>query len=307
MKTHQGSPALLILAAGMASRYGGLKQLESLGPNGETFIDYSVYDAIRAGFGKIVFVIRKSIEKEFNDALLRKFSGRISIAAVSQELDNLPAGFAPPKDRIKPWGTGHAVWTAASAISEPFAVINSDDFYGFRSFQKMAAFLNDPRRNGHYALMGYRLDKTLSANGPVSRGICAVGEDDILESVVEYTKIERTAKGIFGTTPGGQSAVFWGDELASMNMMGFDPSVFARLEEGLKDFLRREGDQPGSEFYLPMVVNDLIRSGKAKVKLLRSPEQWFGVTYPGDKPLAQESLAALIDAGAYPQNLWKNK
>lgn len=305
MKTQKSSPSLLVLAAGMASRYGSLKQLESFGPNRETIIDYSVYDAIRAGFGKVIFVVRKSIEKEFNEALLAKFSNRISVATVSQELDYLPAGFTPPEDRIKPWGTGHAVWVAASRIHEPFAVINADDFYGFRSFQIMAEFLTHSAGKDQYALMGYQLDKTLSKNGPVSRGICALTTDDTLDSIVEYTKIAETDRGIVGTTPGGQSAVFRGDEVVSMNMMGFNPSIFQSLEEGLKDFLKRERDRPGSEYYLPVVVNKLIRDGSAQVKLLRSPEKWFGVTYPDDKPMARESLTGLIEAGLYPEDLWK--
>lgn len=299
-----GNPTLLILAAGMASRYGSLKQLERFGPGGETIMDYSVYDAIRAGFGKVVFVIRRSIDREFREFLLRNFSDRIEVATVNQELDMLPEGFTLPDERTKPWGTGHAVLTAAHEIDRPFAVINADDYYGARSFQSMAAFLKTNSSKDQYALMGYRLDHTLSKHGAVSRGICAVDENDFLESVEEYTRIIGTEDGIIAHTADGDISLK-GDEVVSMNMMGFDPSVLNYFRVYFEKFLETEGANTKAEFYLPMAVNYLIKSRLARVRVLRSPDKWFGVTYQEDKASARERLVELVDAGVYPGKLWR--
>lgn len=297
-------PTLLVLAAGMATRYGKLKQLDGFGPHGETIIDYSVYDAIKAGFGKIVFVIRKSIEEEFNETMLRKFKEKISVATVSQELDTLPDGYDVPSERVKPWGTGHAVWVAGKAISEPFAVINGDDFYGYRSFRLAVDFLRKNSDEYRYALVGYPLSHTLSDYGAVSRGICSIGDGDVLEGVVESTHIRKKENKIIAESKNGADRILKGNEIVSMNMMAFHPSVFAFFEDYFKGFLNERRSDPGAEFYLPEVVNKLIISAKAQVKVLHSPEEWFGVTYPEDKPIAVEKLKALTAAGAYPEDLW---
>jgi NDP-sugar pyrophosphorylase family protein len=297
-------PTLLVLAAGMASRYGRLKQLESFGPSGETIIDYSIYDAVRAGFGKAVFVVRKSTEKEFHEILLRKFSEKIIVDTVTQELDMLPEGFSLPENRVKPWGTGHAVMVASSNIKEPFAVINADDFYGYQSFKSMANFLQTNKDEHLFALMGYQLKKTLSKSGTVSRGICDVNKDNYLENVTEHTKIIETEQGIISYITDQQTLPMTGNEIVSMNMMGFNPSVFPYFQSYFKEFLDKEGHDIKAEFYLPVVVTNLIKSGIARVKVLYTQEKWFGVTYPDDRPLALQSLKELTKAGVYPANLW---
>lgn len=300
----QIKPTLLVLAAGMASRYGSLKQIDAFGPNGETIIDYSIYDAIRAGFGKVVFVIRESIEEEFKAVMLGKFSGQIEIDYVLQELHNLPAGLNAPAARVKPWGTAHAVWVAGAKIKEPFAVINGDDFYGFSSFKIICDFLaSNPA--GEIGLVGYRLANTLSEFGAVSRGICEVDSKGYLQSVTEQTHISQGEKAIVATDEGKEVALT-GEEVVSMNMMGFPPAVLPYFEEYLKGFISQQAgsSDPKAEFYLPGVVDSLIKAGRARVKVLPSSEKWFGVTYPADKPVAVSTLRSLISAGVYPENLW---
>ncbi|MFC6999145.1 nucleotidyltransferase family protein [Rufibacter roseus] len=297
-------PTLLVLAAGMGSRYGSLKQIDAFGPNGETIIDYSVYDAIRAGFGKVLFVIRKSIEEEFKAIMLGKFSGQIEVDYVLQELDILPAGLQVPPGRVKPWGTAHAIWVAGTKISEPFAVINGDDFYGFSSFEIISKFLTS-NPDQEIGLVGYTLANTLSEFGAVSRGICEVAPDGYLQSVTEQTHIAKENKGIVALD-NGQEVALTGDEVVSMNMMGFPPAVLPFFEEYLTNFIKEQADSPDpkAECYLPRVVDALVQSGRAKVRVLSSPEKWFGVTYPEDKPIAVNTLRSLIDAGVYPKNLW---
>lgn len=302
-------PTLLILAAGMGSRYGSLKQIERFGPCGETIIDYSVYDSLRAGFGKVVFVIRKALEPEFRELFSGKFADKVAVEYVSQEIDQLPEGFTLPEQRVKPWGTGHAVWVAAAKIKEPFAVINGDDFYGYQSYQLVADFLRavPAPMAPAYCLAGYRLDNTLSAHGYVSRGICEVDETGHLSRVTERTHISTTEKGIVYQEPGGEEAMLSGSETVSMNLMGFTPSIFAYCEQSFKQFLQRQGHHLKAEFYLPEAVNQLVQAGQAQVKVLDTPEKWFGVTYPEDKPVVVEKLNALTQAGVYPENLWKEK
>ncbi|WP_207432836.1 nucleotidyltransferase family protein [Sabulibacter ruber] len=294
-------PTLLVLAAGMATRYGSLKQIEAFGPNGETIIDYSIYDAIKAGFGKVVFIIRKSIEAEFKAAMQDKFSGRIEVDFVLQELDILPEGFSVPQDRVKPWGTAHAVWVAAGKLTEPFAVINGDDFYGYQSFQIMADFLKSGQECG---LVGYLLANTLSEHGAVSRGICEVDTGGNLVSITEQTHIEKTQDGIVAIGPDQQPISLAPDQMVSMNLMGFAPSLLPYFGKYLEGFLWEKAHLPKAEFFLPLVLDKLVKEGATQVKVLPTPEKWFGVTYPADKPLVVEALRKLIEAGTYPENLW---
>ncbi|MEM6842455.1 MAG: sugar phosphate nucleotidyltransferase [Bacteroidota bacterium] len=298
-------PTLLVLAAGMGSRYGGLKQVDQFGPSGESIIDYSVYDAIRAGFGKVVFVIRQSLEEQFKEVFLQRFPDAIEVAYVFQELEKLPVGFELPAQREKPWGTGHAVWVAAHQVNEPFAVINADDFYGRESLQRMADFLSNPPENSH-CLLGYKLENTLSDFGYVSRGICEV-ENESLQSITERTHIERKSDGqIIYQTDEGQEVPLSGEATASMNLMGFTPDVFSVFERCFTDFLKENSQHPKKEFYLPSVMNEIIHSNIAKVKVVLTPDTWFGVTYPEDKKVAKQTLNDLVAQGVYPANLWAN-
>ena len=293
-----------MLAAGMGSRYGGLKQVDQYGPSGESIIDYSVYDAIRAGFGKVVFVIRKALEEQFKEVFLQRFPEDISVSYVFQELGKLPEGFEVSPQREKPWGTGHAVWVAADQIKEPFAVINADDFYGRESLQRMGDFLSNPPENSH-CLLGYKLENTLSDYGYVSRGICEV-QDGSLQSITERTHIERKNGQIIYQTDEGQEVPLTGEETASMNLMGFTPDVFSVFERCFTDFLKEKSQHPKKEFYLPSVMNEIIHSNIAKVKVVPTPDTWFGVTYPEDKKVAKQTLSDLVAQGVYPANLWAN-
>lgn len=297
-------PTLLVLAAGIGSRYGGLKQIDPIGPSGETIIDYSVYDALRAGFGKVVFVIREDIESEFKESVATRFQDKIEIGYAFQQLDDLPAGLTGHPDRSKPWGTGHAVWVAASEINTPFAVINADDFYGYASFQTLCTYLSGLKNEDESCcIVGYEIDKTLSEFGSVSRGICDVDADENLLGVVERTHIERTPSGIIFKE--GETIVpLTGTETVSMNMMGFTPAAFAWYETYLREFIETKGMELKSEFYMPYVVNRLVEGGKYSVKVLRSGEKWFGVTYKEDRPLVVESVRQLINEGTYPESLW---
>ncbi|TPE43930.1 nucleotidyltransferase family protein [Pontibacter mangrovi] len=300
------SPTLLILAAGMATRYGSLKQLDSFGPNGETIMDYSIYDAMRTGFGKVVFVIRKSIEEAFKATMHDRLPPQLHTAYVAQELDMLPPGFQVPAGRTKPWGTGHAVWAASANIQEPFAVINADDFYGYESFKLAVDFLNSSIDETEHGLVGFKLANTLSEHGSVSRGICTVGPGNTLTSLTELTKIARAEDGrILVQDEGAAYSELQGDELVSMNLMAFKPSVFPYFEQYLKEFLEEKGQELKTEFYLPAVVNEMLATGAAQVKVIPTPEKWFGVTYPEDKQSAIQQIKALTEANIYPQNLWE--
>ena len=302
-------PTLLVLAAGMGSRYGSLKQMDGVGPNGEAIIDYSVYDAIRAGFGKVVFVIRHSFADDFISVFNReRFGGKIEVEYVYQELDYLPEGFTVPEGREKPWGTNHAVMMAAKAIDTPFAVINADDFYGQNSYEVMGSYLSNlaDSRNS-YAMVGYEVNKTLSENGTVSRGVCTVDSDNFLTSMVERTKIERNSEGVIVFHDLGDDVALEENTPVSMNFFGFTPDYFEYSEQTFKEFLADEKNQANlrSEFFIPMMVNRLIGGGVAKMKVLSTAAQWFGVTYKEDKPQLMAKIEALIEAGVYPRNLWE--
>lgn len=297
-------PTLLILAAGLGSRYKGLKQMDTYGPSGEAIIDYSIYDAIQAGFGKIVFVINKAIEEDFKEMFIKKLEGKVDVDYVLQELDALPEGFELPEGRVKPWGTGHAILVAADAIDTPFAVINADDFYGSASFKALADYLSNMELSStDYCMVGYRLHNTLSDHGSVSRGICQTDEDEFLVSIVERTKINKQ-EGQIAYVENEERIPLTGNEVASMNMMGFPPSVMDHYKSQFVDFLKEHLNTPKSEYFIPTVVNNLINSGTAKMKVLDTPEKWFGVTYREDKEIAVEKLKALVEEGVYPKDLW---
>ena len=294
-------PTLLILAAGMGSRYGGLKQIDPVGPGGETIIDYSIYDALRAGFGKIVFVIRKDIEQSFRETVGARFEKRVAVEYVFQELDKLPAGFSVPAGRTRPWGTTHAILMAADTIHEPFAVINADDFYGAQSYRVLAQHLQSA---ADYAMVGFVLRNTLSEFGAVARGVCRVSGDNFLEDVVELTKIERDGAHAKNSDAAGSVTRLTGDELVSMNMWGFIPRVFEQLQERFQIFLEHSRSDMKSESYIPNTVNELIASGQAQVKVLHTQDSWFGVTYREDRSRVVESIGSLIHDGYYPKRLW---
>lgn len=303
--THM-KPTLLILAAGMGSRYGGLKQLDRLGPSGETILEYSVYDAIRAGFGKVVFVIREHFRQQFEEQVCSKFKGRIEIALVTQELDMLPEPFKLPEGRTKPWGTGHAILCAKAAVKEPFAVINADDFYGRGSFEVLAKFLGNLKSStpAQFALVGYKIRNTLSENGSVSRGICSTGANGKLTGLTERTNITDTPECPIHTESDGTVVKLPSDCYVSMNCWGFDPVLFKCLEEQFHAFLEKSGKMEKSEFYIPFAVDECIKRGQAEVTVLPTSESWFGVTYTSDKERSQEQIRAKVAAGIYPSNLW---
>lgn len=300
----QHGPTLLVLAAGMATRYGSLKQLEGFGPHGETIMEYAVHDALKAGFRKIVFVIRQSIEQEFKAAMSERLPAAIQVGYVIQELHILPDGFEVPANRIKPWGTGHAVWVASTKIQEPFAVINGDDFYGAASFRLVADFLKGNPDKTMHSLVGFRLDHTLSAHGAVSRGICRLDGGGYLRKLTEQTHIARTENGIVAEPDGTHPIPLTGSELVSMNLMAFSPAVFPTFEAEFRKFLQKNLHHPTAEFYLPAVVDALIKAGTGRVKVLHTPEQWFGVTYPADRQVVAQSIRSLVAKGVYPSRLW---
>lgn len=299
-------PTLLILAAGVGSRYGGLKQLDRIGPYGETLLDYSIYDALHAGFGKVVFIIKESLEKDFKEVFINRLKDHIEIDYVFQEIWMVPEGILIPDARQKPWGTGHAVLMAAGRIQNPFAVINSDDFYGRKAYKALTDYYRgwSPEKENDYCMVGYRLDKTLSDFGTVSRGICETGRNMFLEDVVERTSIERTPSGIVFTEVTQPPRVLRDDSVVSMNFWGFTPSFFGYLQKGFDDFIRKNQDNLKSEFYIPSVVNELIKSGTVKVKVLSCDEQWFGMTYKEDRAFVVDRIKTLIHEGVYPQKLW---
>ena len=295
-------PTLLVMAAGMGSRYGGLKQIDPVGPSGETLMDYSIFDAMRADFGKVVFIIRKDIEAPFKETIGAKFEKRIPVEYAFQELDKIPAGFKVPEGRTKPWGTTQAVLMAENTIHEPFAVINADDFYGEEGYRVLAGHLTSGSPD--YAMVGFVLRNTLSDFGSVARGVSQADSSGNLQSVVELTKIEREGNGGKNTDPSGKVTQLTGDELVSMNMWGFTPHVFPQLRERFQAFLQHSGNDLKSEYYVPTAVNELVSSGQARVKVLRTNDAWFGVTYREDRPRVVDSIAALVKKGKYPEKLW---
>lgn len=297
-------PTLLVLAAGMGSRYGGLKQMDPMGPNGETVLDYSVFDAIRAGFGRVVFIIREDFAEAFQQGVGARFADRIQVDYAFQKLEDLPTGFSVPADRSKPWGTAHAVRAARDLVKEPFAVINADDFYGSDAYERAAAFLTAPRADdgkAHYAMIGYPLINTLSDHGDVNRGICTRSEDDLLTGVEEYVKIERDTDGLVrGNALNGERKAVAEVMPVSMNFWAFSPCFYDRLEQNFADFLTNFGNVEKSECYIPTVVDALIRDGQADCAVLNTTSRWFGVTYPDDKAHVVASIGKLIENGEYP-------
>jgi len=285
---------LLVMAAGMGSRYGGLKQLDTIGPNGETIIDYSVYDAIKAGFSKVVIIIRREFENDFRNKITNKYAGKIQVKFAFQELDALPNGFDCPDERIKPWGTGHAILSAIDLINEPFVVINGDDYYGRESFKVIADYYNNGANT--FSMVAFRLDKTLSSFGGVTRGLCTVYNDK-LDTVVETSDLQKTVNGVSSN----RNIELNGTEPVSMNMWGYTPKLFNYLQEMFVEFLIEEGSELKSEFLIPSVINDLIQRNREEVIVLRSESSWFGVTYKEDKSFVQGEIQKLIDNNVYPK------
>ena len=301
-------PTLVLLAAGMGSRYGGLKQLDGLGPNGETIMDYSIYDAIKAGFGKIVFVIRKDFEQEFREKVLSKYEGHIPTEVCYQSLDALPEGFTVPEGREKPWGTNHAVMMAKDLIHEPFCVINCDDFYNRDSFMVIGKFLADLPDNATntYAMVGFRVGNTLSENGTVARGVCSKDENDLLTTVVERTEIMRVDGKVSYKDENGEWVAIEDNTPVSMNMWGFTPDYFAHSDAYFKQFLSDPKNQanPKAEFFIPLMVNELVNKGTSTVKVLDTTSKWFGVTYSADRQATVDRIQALVNEGVYPNKLF---
>jgi UTP-glucose-1-phosphate uridylyltransferase len=299
-------PTLIILAAGMGSRYGSLKQVDPVGQSGETILEYSVYDAIRAGFGKVVFVIRRELEKDFNEIFIHKLQKHIEVDYVFQEIDMVPDGIKVPAERVKPWGTGHAVMVASSKVKEPFAAINADDYYGSNAFMKIGAYLSNLEvKQTAYTMVGFDVDNTLSENGTVSRGVCEVDSNMLLKSVVERFKIEKTDKGVICKDLQENTFIIDSKSIVSMNFWGFTPNFFSQLETHFLKFIKENYSNPKAEFFLPFVVDELIKTNQATVNVLRSADKWFGVTYKDDKPLVVARIKKLVESGVYPQNLWK--
>jgi NDP-sugar pyrophosphorylase family protein len=299
-------PSLLILAAGMGSRYGSLKQIDGIGPSGEAIIDYSIYDAIRAGFQKVSFIIRESIEKEFREVFEKKLEGRIETEFIFQELDMVPPGVHYSPDRVKPWGTAHAVWVAKDHIDSAFVAINADDFYGSGSYKAMAEYLSgeDGGERMDFCMMGYRVGETLSEHGSVSRGVCQSKDGGFLASVVERTEISIEGDEIYFLDENRSKTSLNADILVSMNIWGFTPAVFDHLERAFTGFIGDNADKPKAELYIPDVVNELVSTGKARVRIIPATDKWFGVTYKEDKPMAVERIRSLIKQGVYPEKLW---
>lgn len=298
-------PTLFVLAAGMGSRYGGLKQLDGLGPNGETIMDYSIFDAIRGGFGKVVFVIRKDFEEDFRTKILSKYENHIPVEIVFQSLDKLPEGFSCPEGRTKPWGTNHAVLMGKDVIKEPFAVINADDFYGRDSFAVLGKELATVAgKKNEYSMVGFRVGNTLSESGSVARGVCDTNADGYLTTVVERTAIERIDGEIQFADENGKKVVLNDNVPVSMNMWGFTPDYFDYSEEYFKEFLRNNMEDLKSEYFIPLMVNELVTQNIARVKVLDTTSKWFGVTYADDRQGVVDKIQALINAGEYPEKLF---
>ena len=296
-------PTLVVLAAGMGSRYGGLKQVDPVGPSGEAILDYSVFDAIRGGFGKVVFIIRKDFEAEFKEKVGSKYEGMIPVDYCFQDISDLPEPYKVPEGRTKPWGTAHATRAARNAVKEPFAVINADDFYGRDAFAKLGSFLSAAQPM-HLAMVGYRLDLTLSENGSVARGICKVSADGELEGVTEMTKLVRAGDVAENREDESAPVKVPLDARVSMNLWGFTPELFDELERRFPLWLAENGAKEKSEWYIPFVVDELIKEGKADCKVLPTESSWFGVTYREDKPFVMAEIKKLVDAGEYPAALF---
>ncbi len=299
-------PTLFVLAAGMGSRYGGLKQLDGLGPNGETIMDYSIFDAVRGGFGKVVFVIRHSFEQDFREKIIKKYENQIPVELVFQELDYLPEGFTLHPERVKPWGTNHAVLMGKDVINEPFAVINADDFYGKESYKILADYLKSlENKKNDYCMVGYRLGNTLSESGSVARGICETDADGYLTTVVERTYIVRDTDGVIKYKDENDQLVPAGENVpVSMNMWGFTPEYFQYSEDYFIGFLKENADNIKAEYFIPLLVNHLVTNNIARVKVLDTPSKWFGVTYAEDRQSVVDKIQGLINLGEYPNKLW---
>ncbi|MEJ6982102.1 sugar phosphate nucleotidyltransferase [Pedobacter sp. P351] len=297
-------PTLLILAAGMASRYGSMKQVDGFGPNNETIIDYSIHDAIKAGFGKVTFIIREEFHESFKNIFEPKLKGQVEIDYVFQSYDLTKYGINKTIERQKPWGTGHAVLEASNQINEPFCVINADDYYGYDAFEKMANFLNNEVRDDYFSLMGYEVDKTLSDYGSVSRGICKVSADGNLEEINERTKVYAKDGVIVYEDDNGNTTPLDSDARASMNFWGFTPAIFRLAEPMFKRFVEANENNPKAEFFIPLMAEELVKTGQAQFKVIPTSSKWFGVTYKEDKPIVQKSIADLIENEVYPNKLW---
>jgi UTP-glucose-1-phosphate uridylyltransferase len=302
------SMTLVVLAAGIGSRYGGLKQIEAVGPHGAIVIEYSVFDALRAGFDRVVCVIRRDIERDFRTLVAARFERHVAVEYVFQDLNDLPAGFVAPPDRKKPWGTGHAVLACRDCVTSPFAVINADDFYGRQSFLALGRFLKARQaRDSRYAMVGFTLRNTLSEHGHVARGVCDVDAWGALKRVVERTTLEKAGAGARYADADGGWTPLTGDEPVSMNMWGLTPSIFEPLQREFPRFLAANAANPKAEFFLPTVMDGLIGSGRATVQVLPTPEQWLGVTYPEDKSIVTDGIGLLVRQGVYPANLWASR
>jgi dTDP-glucose pyrophosphorylase len=297
-------PTLLVLAAGMGSRYGGNKQLDEVGPSGETIIDYSIYDAIRAGFGKIVFIIRRDIEEQVKERFVEKLKDKIDVDYVFQEITNVPEGAKVSPDRQKPWGTSHAVLVADKNVNEPFGVINADDFYGFDSYKILHDFLVNDKDPDCYCIVGYKLGNTLSDHGYVNRGVCNVDSEGHLLNIVEVLKIEKTRKGAKAPGPDGNEVNYTGKEIVSMNLFGFKLSCFNLLKKDFRDFIKTSGMDLKSELLIPNTLDKFIKSGEIKIRVLMSNERWFGITYREDKPFVVESIRKMVREGVYPPRIY---
>ena len=303
-------PTLVVLAAGMGSRYGGLKQIDPVGPSGEAILDYSVFDAHRAGFGKVVFIIRRDIEQVFREQVGAKYEGLLPVDYAFQDIADLPPPYSVPPGRAKPWGTAHAIRAARDVVREPFAAINADDFYGRDAFARLARFLSGADAQERvppvhqFAMVGYRLDQTLSEFGSVARGICRVSPEGRLEKVTEMTKIVRTPTGAENRDDPAAPVALTGSERVSMNIWGFTPSLFGELEARFPAWLEANVSREKAEWYIPFVVDELIHEGKATVDVLPTESAWFGATYREDKPFVAAAIRRLVDAGEYPSNLF---
>ena len=297
-------PTLMVLAAGMGSRYGGNKQLDQVGPSGETIIDYSIYDAKRAGFGKVVFVIRRDIEEQFKETFVRRLSNVIEIDYVFQELGNLPKGFSLPEGRQKPWGTSHAILVTEPKIHEPFGVINADDYYGVDSFKVLHDFLTGDKTDTNYCIVGYRLGNTLSDHGHVNRGICSVSNTGFLQNIVETRGIEKRPDGVFAPDAHGNINKYTGEEVVSMNLFGVKPSDYKYLNMELTSYRREKIGDFKAELDIPTSLDKFVKKGEITIQILRSNSHWFGVTYREDKPFVVESIRKMVDKGIYPEKLF---
>ena len=297
-------PTLLVLAAGMGTRYGGNKQLDEVGPSGETIIDYSIYDAIRAGFGKIVFVIRRDIEQQIKERFFERLQGKIEVDYVFKEINNLPEGVKVSPERQKPWGTSHAILVTENKIKEPFGVINADDYYGVESFSILHDFLVSDKDPNCYCIVGYKMGNTLSDHGNVNRGVCWVDEKGLLKNIVETRQIEKTASGAQAPGSDGKMQYFTGNEVVSMNLWGFKPSCFSFLGEEFRNFINKSVMDLKSELDIPTSIDKFVKNGQITIKILMSNERWFGVTYREDKPFVVESLKKMIRNGVYPARIY---